>query len=313
MSARSQRHAFAEARGDLLARWHAAPTASAFSHPDVCAAAADALGLDLAAWTCGDACALAFEKRALGLRVLARPPLLPVSAPVLAAPPTEAQSHAGGTDLDALLGALGAHYGQATFALPPHWPDARPFAWAGWRVETRATYILDLPTAPERWSKGRRHDARAEGFEVRLDADAPELAAAFQTRAYARKGVPLAESADQMARVARAAGEAGLLRTASVWRDGEAQAAALFVVRGDRATYWLAGSTPGPAQAVLFAHATAALAADGVAALDLSGANVPGVAEFKRQFGARLVPTAVARWTRGVLGLRDALGRVRLR
>ena len=309
----AQRHPFGRVRADLVARWRDAPSASAFSHPDVCAAAAEAAGLGLAAWTCGDAAALAFEKGALGLRVLARPPLLPVSAPILGTPPSQAQSHAGGTDLDALLAALGAHYGQAAFALPPHWPDARPFAWAGWAVETRATYVLDLPTAPAAWSKGRRQDARAEGFEVRLDADGPELAARFQVDAYARKGVPLAETAEQMARVARAVAAAGLLRTASVWRGGEPQAAALFAVRGDRATYWLSGSAPGPAQAVLFAHATAALAADGVATLDLGGANVRGVAEFKRQFGARLAPTPVARWTRGVLSVRDALSRVRLR
>ena len=43
--------------------------------------------------------------------------------------------------------------------------------------------------------------------------------------------------------------------------------------------------------------------------LDLSGANVPGVAEFKRQFGARLVPTMRVRrvgprWLRAVDALR---------
>ena len=308
----AQRRPFLEARDDALARWCGAPSASAFSHPDVCAAAAETAGLDLAVWACGDAALMAFEKRGpLCLRVLAMPPLLPVTAPILGSPPTEAQSHAGGTDLARLLDAVGAHYAQATLSLPHAWPDARPFAWAGWRVEARAGYVLDLPTAPEAWSKGRRQDARADGFEVRLDADGPELAARFQAGAYARKGVPLAETEAQMTRVARAAAGAGLLRTASVWRDGEAEAAALFVVRGDHATYWLAGSAPGPAMAVLFAHATAALAADGIATLDLGGANVPGVAEFKRQFGACLVPALRVRhvgprWLRVANALRGA-------
>ena len=88
------------------------------------------------------------------------------------------------------------------------------------------------------------------------------------------------------------------------------EAAALFAVDGARATYWLSGSTPGPAMSVLFpprrARARGPLACCN---LDLGGANVPGVAQFKRQLGGVLTPTVTVRrvgprWLRALDGLR---------
>ncbi|GAB5535183.1 MAG: hypothetical protein Rubg2KO_14320 [Rubricoccaceae bacterium] len=291
------RHALADARSDILARWEAQTNPSPFTHPDVCAAAAEVFGLATSVWMNDTAAAIAFEKRVgagpLSAEALALPQLVPVSAPILTPPPSESDSHRGKTDLDALVRALSGAYDQATFALPSSWRDPRPFAWAGWSVESRFTYVVDLPSDPATWSSGRRQDARthAEDFEVQMDSDAPQLATEFQAEAYNRKGVAFGPSVAQMTRLASAMQEAGCLRTVVARQGDTIRAAALFAVAGHRATYWLAGSEPGPAMTILFDHALRELANDGITDVDLGGANVRGVAEFKRQFGAHLVPS----------------------
>ena len=291
------RRSLADARDDLLSRWQAQPDPSPFTHPDVCAAVADAFGLATTVWTTDTAAAVAFEKSVgvgpLTATALALPPLLPVTAPILSPPPSESESHAGSTDLDTLVSALGRQYAQATFSLPPSWRDPRPFAWAGWSVDARFTYVVDLPSDIASWSSGRRRDARshASAFEVSLNEDPPELAAQWQSRAYRRKDLAFTPSVDQMTRIASAMQETGGLRTVVARQDGRVQAAALFALAGRRATYWLAGSEPGPAMTALFVYAFDALAAEGITEIDLGGANVRSVAEFKRQFGARLTPT----------------------
>jgi hypothetical protein len=61
---------------------------------------------------------------------------------------------------------------------------------------------------------------------------------------------------------------------------------------------------------VLFATAFNSLEAEGVTEVDLGGANVRSVAEFKRQFGARLVPSIRVRhvgpsWLRALHAIRS--------
>lgn len=297
----------------LVARWRADPAASPFQHPDVCMAVADAFGLETRVWTSGSASALAYERRVglgpLRTAVLALPQLVPVSAPLRSQAASEADTHRGDTDLAALLHQLAAHYAQATFALPSSWRDPRTFAWADWTVEARFTYRVDLPADPGGWSAGRRRDAASGDVEVRVDADPPQRAAEMQAEAYRRKGVPFGPTVEQMTRVAQAVQATGGLRTVTARRDGAIEAAALFALGGSRATYWLSGSRPGPAMAVLMAHAFDQLAAEGARSVDLNGANVPGVAEFKRQFGATLVPRYRVRhigprWLRAAQALR---------
>lgn len=310
------RRSLSDARADLLERWHAQPDPSPFTHPDVCAAASAAFGLATTVWTHGHAATVAFEKQVgvgpLSAQALALPQLLPVTAPILTPPPTEADNHSGDTDLDALVHALSEAYAQATFALPPSWQDPRPFAWAGWSVETRFTYLVDLPSALSSWSSGRRQSVRAhaEALDVRVDVDSFEIAAEFQSEAYHRKGIAFGPTVPQMSQLASAMQEAGCLRTVVAWQDERVRAAALFAVAGTRATYWLAGSEPGPAMTVLFAAAFDALATEGITEIDLGGANVRSVAEFKRQFGARLTPVFRVRhigprWLRSLHAIRQ--------
>ena len=77
---------------------------------------------------------------------------------------------------------------------------------------------------------------------------------------------------------------------------GSAQAGLVMAWHGERAHYWVVGSEPGPAMAVLVGHATDVLRARGVRRVHFGGANTPSVAEFKRNFGWHLVPVVRARW-----------------
>ncbi len=88
------RRPLAGAREDLLVRWQAQPDPSPFTHPDVCAVAASTFGLTPTVWMNDHAAAVAFEKQIgigpLSVRALALPQLVPVSAPILTPPPSEA-------------------------------------------------------------------------------------------------------------------------------------------------------------------------------------------------------------------------------
>lgn len=310
------RRSLADARADLLERWQAQSDPSPFTHPDVCAAVAEAFGLSISVWTSEHSAVVAYERR-MGLGpltalALVQPPVVPVSAPVLTPFPTEAEVHKGSTDLDLLARALRETYAQATFALPSSWRDPRPFAWAGWTVEARFTYVVGLPPERQTWGSGTRQNARVhtEAYHIYTDEEALEVAAHLQVQAYHRKGIPFAPTVDQLVAIAGAVAGIGCLRTFVAYQGDALHAAALFAVAGDRATYWLAGSERGPAMTVLLAHAFDVLASEGIVELDLGGANVRSVAEFKRKFGARLVPQYRVRhigprWLRAVQSIRS--------
>ena len=136
-------------------------------------------------------------------------------------------------------------------------------------------------------------------------------AARLQVESYARKDVPYGLASGALVLLADALHARGLVRAFAATRSGDAapEAAALFAIDGTRATYWLSGGKRGPAMSVLFLHAVAALKASGVTDLDLGGANVPGVAQFKRQLGGVLTPTVTVRrvgprWLRAIDALR---------
>lgn len=295
------RHPLASVRADALARWERSPTRSPFTHPAVMEAAGGAFGLDAVAWLGDGAAVVGLERRRLGARALAQPPALPYSPPLLDAAPKEADVTMQRSPLGPLAAALAARYAQATVALPPAWPDARPLAWNGWALATRYTSVARLDERPFLdWSGGarRRAQAHAGAFEVELGPAHVGDAVRLQVASYARKGLALRESEAALRRVADAMSDAGLVQAAVAKRDGAVEAAALFAVDGPSATYWLSGSAAGPAMTVLFAHAERELAAAGVRTLDLGGANVPGVAQFKRGLGGRVRPVVVARWAR---------------
>ena len=88
--------------------------------------------------------------------------------------------------------------------------------------------------------------------------------------------------------------------------------AAFALLCDDRsASYWVTGSSPGPAMTVLLGSVFPLLEAQGLESFDWIGANTPSIAEFKRRFGAMLTPyfrieKVVPRLPRLLLALRNA-------
>lgn len=308
------------ARAAYGALWTASPQRTPFAHLAFGDAASRAFGLggrilgvmdDAGAWRGG---LLVFERRLGPVRVSAHPPLAPYLAPVLDGPLDAAAVHARTSPLDALAGALGRRYPQATLALPPGYADARPLAWGGWRLEPRYTYATELPAGadPARWSSAtRRLTKRAEGLRLDEDPGHARAAATRMREAFARGGVDFRVDDGAAAQVAGALVDAGLARVFAALPEGEATPEAALVVAHDGRTayYWIAGSRPGPAMTVLLAHALRRIAEAGMTTFDWCGANTPSVAEFKRRFGAALAPVVRARWARP--GVFRALDRLR--
>ena len=258
--------------------------------------------------------AVLFEKRRGPFRAAALPPAAEYVTPLVGAWPSEADLHARTSALDALLALVGRRFDQAAFRLHPSITDVRPFAWAGWRVEPAYQYEAPLQTgdaADAGWRRYPRRDLRRHGPEYRVE-EGPEhvaavvaLAEASLTRKGMRGGI-----APALARLAGAMVEAGQARAfVAVPTEGRPPEAGI-VAAFDRRTayYWIVGSRPGPAMTVLVGHLAAAAHAAGHERLCFGGANVPSVAEFKRGFGAALVPYFRARLvTHRALRLLDRL------
>lgn len=310
-----------DARDLLTAAWDRAALRSPFGHPAFAEAVGRWFGLTPVVLAVGDdgpdAVAVGYEKRVGPVQALALPPLTPVSAPLVVGTPTAIDVHRRQTALDALLQGISRRYAQATFRLPVGWSDARPFTWAGWEVETRYTYLADPAAPTDTWSRGPQGLVRSKGSDFQIAEGSEWIgdAARFQAAAYERKRVPFGVTRESMAALAVALADAGLARAFAAIdaASGTPAAAAVFAVdpKRQKAQYWIAGSQPGPAMTLLFAGAFERLAAAGVTNVDLGGANVPGVAHFKSQFGARLVPQLQTRlvgprWLRVLDALRGS-------
>lgn len=301
----------AAARAAYAALALASPLASAYAGLGLGERCARAFGLDVALlgvhardatpdapWEAG---LLAFEKRRGPFRVLALPPLVPTTGPLVRVPPTEAQAHARHTALDALAVYLASAYDQATLAPSPALTDGRPLAWAGFSLGVRYTYLLAVsPESGARASENaRRVLARHAGrYAVHEAPDAVPLLWHLAEQSYARQGARLGLDAARTRAFASglvASGEARLFVAA---RGRTVEAAALVPVHGRHAAYGLSGSTPGPAMTVLLAGVLPRLAEQGVEVFDLNGANVASIAEFKRRLGATLTPVLRARHVR---------------
>ncbi|MFN3597611.1 MAG: GNAT family N-acetyltransferase [Rubricoccaceae bacterium] len=319
-----RRHTLAEpaARAAYEALARDSPLASAYAGLGLAERCAAAYGLEAALLSVQPAGAapnapweagmVAFERRRGPFRVLALPPLVPTTGPLVRTLPAEAAVHARHTPLDALAAHLCTAYDQATLAPAPALTDGRAFAWAGFALGVRYTYLLTVQPGESAtaWSESaRRLLARhAAAYTVR---EAPEAAAvlwALAERSYARQGARLGLDPARTQALVAALAAAGDARLFVAERDGTPEAAALVPVCGRHASYGLSGSTPGPAMTVLFAGVLPHLAARGIEVFDLNGANVPGIAEFKRRLGAQLVPVLRMRYVRSpVLRIAQAL------
>ena len=202
--------------------------------------------------------------------------------------------------------------------LPPDVEDVRPWRWRGFLVGVRYTYCLDLPLDPALADPGiRKHCNKAArlGMTVERVTDVERVVECL-AETEARKGFSLGIGTREL-RVALSLLGPDSLRM-YVCFDSEGRPAASEVVlhaAGIRAADWLAGTKSRYQDAghLLRSFVFDDLASAGAAGIDLCGANLPTVASFKSQWGARLVPTytvrtpsarAVARFVADMIGSR---------
>lgn len=175
--------------------------------------------------------------------------------------------------------------------------DGRPWAWAGFHVEVKYTYVIELPFLHERMEKAVRslvRKAERAGYRCeRTDrlTDAQACLAATGTRKGFRQHLSLGDL--ELAR--ELLGEDRLRVYVCYSSTGEPAAANIVLHQpGGTAVGWVGGITSqhlssGAAQMLRVACLND-LATAGAVGLNLAGANIPGVAIAKSQFGGMLTP-----------------------
>lgn len=279
--------------------WDLSPQRTAFSRLEFVTALASATELDIAvlfvALDREDVAAAAVPwKRRGPYREILVPPLTPFSAVVLRKEPAENEIHGRTSELEHLLEALEDRFDVVRLHLPPALSDVRPASWRGWIVQPFYTYVAPLPSPVSGWSANtaRTFEKLRPEYEASFgDGPASDLAR-LCAAGYRRHGRRPPYDEDRLEAIVEAVTAAGPASVYSVRSraSGAVEAAAVIVRAGAEASYWLAGSEPGPAMTVLIGELLENLAAGGVTHLDFVGANTPGIAEFKRKFGSTLLP-----------------------
>ncbi|MEW6750298.1 MAG: GNAT family N-acetyltransferase [Candidatus Latescibacterota bacterium] len=240
------------------------------------------------------------ERRRTGLTRLVTPELTPHGGALLAPVPAkgpakvEAEWHHAAS---LLAGELTLRYGYVQLAHAPAALDMRPFAWRGWSVRVRYTYRIrtgDLEATWERLERRTRtviRKAEKAGFRVAPTEDLEAFGRLYDL-VYARQGGPPPVPAAVVQRFAAAVLRSGLGRALAVTSpEGRTAAVVVFVDGGDTTYAWTAGADPdladtGATSLLYWEYLRQA----GGREFDFVGANIPGVAFFKRGFGGDLVP-----------------------
>lgn len=172
-----------------------------------------------------------------------------------------------------------------------------------WQSTQLVTYMLTLTRHSDMiasWSQNRRRtlDKHAHTFHVSEEGDAQNIVAHLVANSYTRHARRPPLPVESLARLATLCHEAGLCRIFVARELDGTPAAAIAVLLGNRvASYWMAGSVPGPSMTVLLARVLKTLSHDGIVAFDFVGANTPSIAEFKRRFGGTLLPYHSIHWS----------------
>lgn len=181
--------------------------------------------------------------------------------------------------------------------LPVGIMDGRPWRWAGFSVGAKYTYVVDLPYSPERMEKNSRSQLRrAERAGYRCErTDRLADAHVCLVETAARKGFRLDLSLRDLETARELLGDEHLRVYVCYGPDGMPAAANIVLHRpGGMALGWLGGVTSAHLSAGAFqlleVFSMDDLAAAGASRYDLAGANIPGVARAKSQFGGRLTP-----------------------
>ncbi|MEM8486609.1 MAG: GNAT family N-acetyltransferase [Bacteroidota bacterium] len=219
------------------------------------------------------------------------PPFTPFTS-VLCAQPEVANDA-----LASLANHLADKFDDIRLHLHPGMQDIRSFKWANWQTGPFYTYELDLSTydvSQQGWSTGTRRNFKKNKdlYKINRSASDLEQIVALCAAGYNRnkRQFPLAQT--QLLNLAGDLLTQNMVRcfTAVDATKGTIEAGVAVLHDGTKGYYWIAGSNPGPAMTVLLGNMLPALQAEGIQTFDFVGANTPGIAEFKRRFGAILTP-----------------------
>ncbi|ARA92415.1 hypothetical protein AWN76_004025 [Rhodothermaceae bacterium RA] len=291
------------------ALWEHSPQRSPFSALAYQQAGASLLDLELHLVAVHDdtgwlAAALLPVRRLGPLRLVHPLPFSPFSALLGTAPPDEAAVHHGTSPWQTLIATLARRYDDVSLLLPPTVADVRFLSWQRWSVRPLYTYRLafqDTAEVQARWSASTRRLYRREAarYSVQEAPEALDAVVDLCRQAYARHNRSMLLTREHLTRLGHRLQQAGMARTFIARNRSTRSIDAGVCVLHDAQTaaYWIAGSNPGGAMTVLLGHLLPWLRDDGLHTFDFVGANTPSIAEFKRRFGATLLPYYQARLT----------------
>jgi hypothetical protein len=240
------------------------------------------------------------ERKRGPFRFFTTPDLCPhggfLYAPVASESPAKKESeHSAATKVLAEFLTQRYHSVQLTHA--PDIVDMRDLIWSKWDVQLRYTYCIPLGDPDAIWNRVERRvrtvirKAEKEGCQLRQVEDAGLLRRQYELIYAAQpEGAPV--SPEVVERFAAAAQNKGFTETQLMESAaGEPAAIVTFVKGFDCMHAWVAGADP----AFRDSGATSLLywkflEQSDSASFDFVGANMPGIALFKRGFGGELTP-----------------------
>ena len=240
------------------------------------------------------------ERKRGPFRFFTTPDLCPhggfLHAPVASESPARRESeHSTATKV--LAEFLAQRYDSVRLTHAPDIIDMRDFAWSGWDVQPRYTYYLPLGDPEAIWKRVERRVRtvvrKAEKEDCRLrQVEDTELLRRQYELIYAGQpgGAPV--SSEIVERFVAAAQRKELAQIQLVESAAGEPASIVAFVRGfDCLHAWVAGADPAfrdsGATSLLYWKI---LEQAGGGNFDFVGANIPGIALFKRGFGGELVP-----------------------
>jgi hypothetical protein len=172
--------------------------------------------------------------------------------------------------------------------------DGLPATWRAIRNVTLALTGENL----KRWGRDFKDDVknkiRKAGREKIEIYETNELPLKLWETAYSRRGLPTPIRADLLENWTGRLVDASLLRIFTAKKDDQVIAFRGELVYGDYAYDWIAGSNPdfhsSGANQLLMAQIGQELSSLNLAAWDLVGGEIAGIADFKRSFGAKDLP-----------------------